>query len=373
MIAMIRRYYAPMNNARTYFAASYAEARAGFLAAARRRGIAVETALNPLKGAQGEDLATDTVLLGKAGGASLLVVTSGTHGVEGFCGSGCQRALLDDDDLQRRIDAAHVAVLAIHAVNPYGFSHLRRVNEDNVDMNRNFRDFADAKELNPAYAGVHDLLLPVEWPPTEGNRNDILACVEKMGMPAFQAAVSAGQRSHKDGLFYCGNAPTWSNRTIRALLKKHGGARKRIGWIDLHTGLGPYGHGEKIFAGANDAAELARARAWWGADIMSYYEGKSASIEVQGSMVMAIYGECPQAEATGLGLEFGTIPFDAVLAALRGDHWLAIHPDAPAAKRNEIKRAILGAFYIDADDWKGMILGQSRSAILQAVMSLSEH
>lgn len=366
-----RRYYAPMDKTRECFAANYAEARAGFLAAAMGRGLGVETAVNPLKGAQGEELATDAVLLGKGDAASLLIVTSGTHGVEGFCGSGCQRALLGDEDLLKRIESAGVAVLLVHAVNPYGFSHLRRVNEDNVDMNRNFRDFVDAKELNPAYAGVHDLLLPAEWPPTDANRAEIFAAIGKMGMPAFQAAVSAGQRSHKDGLFYCGNTPTWSNRTIRSLLKKHGAGRKRIGWIDIHTGLGPYGHGEKIFAGANDAAELSRSRAWWGADVMSYYEGKSASAEVQGSMVMSIYGECPQTEATGMGLEFGTIPFDGVLGALRGDHWLAIHPEADAGRRAAIKRAILEAFYVDADDWKGMVLGQARTAVLQAVLALS--
>ncbi len=361
-----------MDKTRSCFAANYAEARAGFLAAAKGRGLEVESAVNPLKGAQGEDLATDAVLLGKADAASLLIVTSGTHGVEGFCGSGCQRALLGDDDMLRRLDAAKVAVLLVHAVNPYGFSHLRRVNEDNVDMNRNFRDFADARELNPAYAQVHDLLLPAEWPPTEANRAAIVETIKKMGIAAFQAAVSAGQRSHKDGLFYCGHAPTWSNRTIRALLKKHGAGRERIGWIDIHTGLGPYGHGEKIFAGANDPAEFARSKAWWGADIMSYYEGKSASIEVQGSMVMSIYGECPQAEATGMGLEFGTIPFDGVLEALRGDHWLAIHPDADAAKRAAIKRAIRDAFYIDDDDWKGMVAAQARVSVLQAVLSLAE-
>jgi hypothetical protein len=326
------------------FAASYAEARAGFLAAAKRRGLEVATNSNALKG---------------------------THGVEGFCGSGCQRALLEDDDMARRIEAAAVAVLLVHAVNPYGFSHLRRVNEDNVDMNRNFRDFADYAELNPAYAQVHGLLLPAEWPPTDANRAEIFAAIGKMGMPAFQAAVSAGQGSHKDGLFYCGSAPTWSNRTIRSLLGKYGAGRKRIGWIDIHTGLGPYGHGEKIFAGANDAAEFARAKAFWGADVMSYYTGNSASAEVQGSMVMSIYAECPQAEVTGMGLEFGTVPFEAVLGALRGDHWLAIHPETAPAKRDAIRRAMRDAFYIEADDWKGMVLGQSRTAVMQAVLGLS--
>ncbi|MEO8202848.1 MAG: M14 family metallopeptidase [Betaproteobacteria bacterium] len=354
-----------------HFATTYAEAREGFLAAARGRGLAVESLANPLKGAQGEELATDAVLMGRADAGALLVVTSGTHGAEGFCGSGCQRALLADDDMARRLDAAGVALLLVHAVNPYGFSHLRRVNEDNVDLNRNFRDFSDATELNPAYAGVHGLMLPAEWPPTDANRAEVLATLQKMGPVAFQAAVSAGQRSHKEGLFYCGDAPTWSNRTVRSLLRKHGAARKRIGWIDIHTGLGPYGHGEKIFAGANDAAELARARAWWGADVMSYYEGKSASAEVQGSMVMSIYAECPKAEVTGMGLEFGTVPFEAVLGALRGDHWLAIHPEADAAKAASIRRALRDAFYVEADDWKGSVLGQLRTAVLQAVLGLS--
>jgi len=360
-----------MDKTSRHFAPNYAEARAGFLAAAARRGLAVESAVNPLKGAHGEELATDAVLLGVPDAPSLLILTSGTHGVEGFCGSGCQRALLDDDDMIRRLEAGRVAVLLVHAVNPYGFSHLRRVNEDNVDMNRNFRDFSAAKELNPAYAQVHDLLLPQEWPPTDANRADILACMKKMGAAAFQAAVSAGQQSFRDGLFYSGVEATWSNRTMRSLVHRHGAARKRIGWIDLHTGLGPYGHGEKIFAGANDAAELARARAWWGADIMSYYEGKSASIEVQGSMVMSVYQECPGAEATSMGLEYGTVSFEAVLQALRGDHWLANHPDAGAGKRAPIKRAILEAFYVDADDWKGMVVGQARTAVLQAVLALA--
>jgi hypothetical protein len=360
-----------MNNARAYFAENYAGARAGFLAAARRRGLAVESAVHPLRGAQGEELATDCTVLGVADAPSLLVVTSGTHGVEGFCGSGCQRALLDDEEMIRRIEAGRVAVLLVHAVNPHGFSHLSRVNEDNVDLNRNFREFAGAKETNPAYAEVHDLLLPAQWPPTEKNRSEITACIARMGMSAFQAAVSSGQVTRKDGLFYAGTQPTWSNRTIRALLKKHGAGRRRLGWIDIHTGLGPYGHGEKIYAGANDAAELARCRAWYGADVMSYYEGKSASAEVQGSMVMCVYAECPQAEATGMGLEYGTVPFAAVLDALRGDHWLAIHPDAGADKRAAIKGAVLDAFYADSDEWMGRVLGQARTALLQAVTALS--
>jgi Protein of unknown function (DUF2817) len=355
-----------------FFAQDYAEARAGFLDGAAKLGVAVASALHPSrKGTKGEELAMDSLLLGPADAGSLLIVTSGTHGVEGFSGSGCQRALLGDDELLKRIDAAKVAVLLVHAVNPFGFSRLRRANEDNIDLNRNFLDFAQAQPKNAGYAELHGQLLPAEWPPTGANLAGLLASRERMGHREFQAAVSMGQDSHADGLFYSGRAASWSNRMLRELVRRHGAGRRSIGWIDIHTGLGPNGHGEKIFAGRNDAGDLARTRAWYGADVMSYYDGKSASAEVKGSAALCVYEECPGAAIACMGLEFGTVPFDAVLHALRGAHWLEIHPDAPAALRARIDRDIRDAFYTDTELWKGMILGQSRTAILQAVTALA--
>jgi hypothetical protein len=356
----------------TVFAQDYAEARAGFRAAATRRGLAVASALHPArKGAKGEDLAMDSVLLGPADASALLIVTSGTHGVEGFCGSGCQRALLRDDELLARIDKAKLAVLLVHALNPWGFSYLRRANEDNIDLNRNFRDYSRPQTKNAGYDALHDLLLPPQWPPGDANRAALLEARDRMGHREFQAAVSAGQDSRPDGLFFAGSAPSWSNRTLRGLVKRHGAGKRRVGLIDIHTGLGPNGHGEKIFAGRNDAADLARTRAWYGADVMSYYDGGSASAEVIGSAALCVHDECPGAEITLMGLEYGTVPFEAVLHALRGAHWLEIHPDAPAALRADIERAMREAFYTDTELWKGMILGQARAAILQAVSALS--
>ena len=65
-----------------------------------------------------------------------------------------------------------------------------------------------------------------------------------------------------------------------------GAPAQRIGWIDLHTGPGaPAGGGERIYAGKDDAAALARARAWWGGagatPITSIYDGSSTSAFLQ--------------------------------------------------------------------------------------------
>lgn len=354
------------------FAASYAAARAKFLAAASERGLAVEHHVNPMgPGAEGEELAADAVLVGSADAQGLVVVTSGMHGVEGFCGSGCQVALLHDDAFLAAVTRSGVAVLLHHAVNPWGFSWLRRTNENNVDLNRNFRDFATPPAGNDAYADIHALMLPDEWPPTAENRAALMALVAARGRPAVQAAVSSGQNARPDGLFYAGVAPEWSNRVLRDVFKRHGNGRRRLAWIDIHTGLGPWGHGEKIFSGPNDRAMLARTMACFGADVTSFYDGSSTSAELSGVAWRAALDECPGAEFTGIGLEYGTLPFEETLAALRADQWLTNHPGAERAVRESIKAQMRRAFHDDSEAWLAMVYGQARVAVLQALRALA--
>ena len=190
-------------------------------------------------------------------------------------------------------------------------------------------------------------------------------------MRAFQTAVTGGQYAFPDGLFYGGARPTWSNRTMRAVLRRHAARRKRFGWIDIHTGLGPRGHGEKIFAGRNHAPDLARTRAWWGADVTSIYDASSSSAELTGLMFNAAYDECPGVEYTGIGLEYGTLPLVDMLQALRADHWLHLHPEAPSSLRTAIRQQMRDAFYIDADDWKLAVVGQAREATSRALACLA--
>jgi hypothetical protein len=116
------------------------EARGKFLAAARAPRASIEAYVNPnAKGAAGEELALNVARFGDSDAESLLIVCSGTHGNEGFCGSFCQTAFIEEGVIDTRRPRA-VVVLLVHAVNPYGFSHIGLVTENNVDFNRNFRD-----------------------------------------------------------------------------------------------------------------------------------------------------------------------------------------------------------------------------------------
>ena len=341
------------------FAGTYAQARAGFLERATTAGFAIQTHLHPLRGPSGEPLATDVARLGPEDARYTLLISSGTHGVEGFCGSGCQNALLESG-LVRTLPTGFAVVL-VHAVNPHGFAHLRRVNEDNVDCNRNFVRHG-VLPRNAAYDEVHPWLVPADWdgPAKQAADQAIYRYVAERGLRAFQAAVTFGQYHHPDGLFYGGQRPVWSNETWRRVVREAAGDSPDVIAIDLHSGLGPSGVGEAIFSGTEVGHRLARAL--FGDDVTSSSTGTSSSSSVSGAVVDGAREELQGRRLTMITLEYGTHPPPVILEALRADNWLHVHGrvDSPAGRG--IKQAIRGAFYVDDSTW--------RSAVVERLLSL---
>ena len=363
-----------MMNVVDSFSRRYAEARPKFLTAAAAAGASVVSHVHPLKGLDGEELAMDVARVGPLDAKNLLIVSSACHGVEGYCGSGVQVFALHDAEWLAKAADQGVAVLYIHALNPYGFSHVSRTTHENVDLNRNFHDFSQPLPSNDGYRALHPLLVPADWPPTPANQAALMAYIQTHGEPAFQAAVSRGQHEFPDGLFFGGAAPTWSNQTVRQVLREHAAKAERLAWIDLHTGLGPNGLGERIYAGRDDAATVARARAWGGSGdnhVTSIYDESSTSAFLTGLLWERVADECPHAEYTGIAMEYGTQPIMQVMAALRAGNWLRQHPEAPAELASQIRQDVLAAFYTDTDAWKGQIISQARQAMFQAVDGLS--
>lgn len=360
-----------------HFSPSYREARQKFVQAAGSAGLTLQTHAHPLPGAEGEALAMDVARAGGFDMPALLVISSACHGVEGHCGAGVQHALLSDAALLAEARAAGVALLFVHALNPHGFSHGRRVTHEGVDLNRNFIAFDGLDGLhppgNPGYDALAQLLVPPTWPPSPENEAALQAYAKAHGERGFQQAVSGGQYRYPLGLFYGGSGPTWSRLTIERVLHQHGGHVQRLGWIDLHTGLGPCGHGERIFAARPDAETLARARAWWQADggtVTALHDGSSSASQISGMLWQAAYTACPQAQFTGIALEYGTVPLAQTLHALRLDHWCAAQAQPPAALREAARQAMREAFYVEQPAWQQQVLHQGRVATRLALAGL---
>ena len=356
---------------RDYFAPDYRAARAGFLAACRAAGARIETFENPAAAPDGAPVHTDVGLIGTADADRALLVNSATHGVEGFCGSGALVGWLRSGAY--RDLAANVRVVLIHAINPHGFAWLRRVTEDNVDLNRNFVDHDRARPRNPEYTELHPLLAPERWDEESraALRNRLDAYAREHGEFAAQSVITRGQYDHSDGVFYGGRAPGWSNRTFRDILDRFVKGAAKVCFLDFHTGLGPYGAAELIAAARPGTAAGDRLIAWFGDGITSPEAGTSSSAALTGTIAGAVRRTLAGTEITSVTVEFGTYPVRPVLLALLADNWLHLRGDVDSPLGRAIKAEIRKRLYPDEDDWKELVWSRSRQILDRAVRGLS--
>jgi len=179
--------------AASYFARDYAEARRKFLAAAKTAGLKVTSFENPARGPAGETLHTDVIRIGSPAATRFVLTNTATHGVEGFCGSGATVGWLRSGEWKRL--PRGVAMVMVHAINPHGFAWLRRVTEDNVDLNRNFQDFGKPLPENRAYDELHPVILTERWDDAAAARRAAAfeAFRTKHGAMELQRAISGGQ------------------------------------------------------------------------------------------------------------------------------------------------------------------------------------
>lgn len=351
------------------FSADYAEARAKFRDSAGAAGAVLSSYEAPSRGPAGEALATDVARVGALDAENVLVTISATHGAEGFCGSGIQVASFAA--LARELPP-RTALLAVHAINPYGFAWVRRVTEENVDLNRNFVDHARPLPVNEGYDELADALCPREWTDAAlaAAQARLDAYAAEKGAAALQKAASGGQYRHSEGIFYGGAAPTAARLRLERIVADHLRGARRVALIDFHTGLGPYGYGEPIVMHGAGTAALARSHDWYGEHVTNPTLGTSSSAELRGDALTAMEAMLPGVEFTGMALEFGTLPQPEVLNAVRADNWLHHHGTLDSAKGRALKRQMRDAFYCDADDWKSMLVEQGIARQRQALKGL---
>jgi Protein of unknown function (DUF2817) len=358
----------------TSFSTDYAEARSKFLDAAKNAGAI--TSCFPLneRGPGGTELATDVAWLGSRTAKSVIVTISATHGVEGFFGSATQIEWL------RRARSAplpeDVAALHVHAINPYGFAWLRRTNEMNVDINRNWVDFTRPLPTNRQYEELSQDLCPPDWSDASQAHTGarIAAWIQGQGPKGaaiYQQAVSGGQWDHPRGLFYGGKDLSWSRRTLTDILTSKLDLAKRVCVLDFHTGLGSYGYAEPIIGLRRDTPGFARVRSWIGGGAKSLYGDGSVSSEIVGDSLSAIPALLPNTTVDVVALECGIRPINEVALALRADAWLHAYGDPRSPDGRRIQRQMREAFHSDDLMWQGMALGQGLAVCQAALGELS--
>lgn len=347
------------------FSSDYALARARFRDSAARAGF--ELAVYPIdqRGPDGIELTVDVAVRGPERASHALVVSSGLHGIEGYFGSAVQLAWLAEQDAHA--PAARRTVL-IHALNPYGFAWRRRVNEENVDLNRNFllRD-QSYRGAHPSYRELDGLLNPPS-PPTPGEPFVLKAgwAIARRGFRALKNAVAQGQYEFPAGLFFGGTAPSRSARILAEHLPSWIGRPERVLHLDLHSGRGAYGrYALCVDRPARDprVVELGKR---FGAAHVEAFDPRGVLYEIRGALGPWLEQLVPSVQYDCLLAEFGTYGALPVLAALRAENRAHHHAPDHEALREQTKRRLLEAFCPVAERWRRLVLARALEVLRQA-------
>ncbi len=354
-----------------HFPSDYRAARAAFVTAAEAADLGVTSRVHPkTHGMDGKPLFLDVARAGPRDAKRALLLISGTHGVEGYFGSGVQTGLLRQG-LAKRIPKG-VKLVLLHALNPFGFSWNRRVNEHNADINRNFVDYAHPP-ANEAYDRLAEAIAPRTISPQAIKRANAALCgyAARYGSFALQAAVSRGQYRHPDGLYFGGTQESWSASMLKDVFREELSGTDELVVIDFHTGLGAPGAAEMISEDLPDAPAYARAKTMWGALVRSSQTGESLSASLSGTVDSGVALWMKGKALTFAALEVGTQPLRDTFDALREDNWLHAHACLDHRAARAIKKKIRAAFYPDTDEWKRKAWRSAEAVVAQACAALA--
>jgi Protein of unknown function (DUF2817) len=351
------------------FTTDYFSARSAFVAAAQAAGANLERYDCPMPGPGGQTVSMDVAYIGDTCADKLLVVTSGVHGVEGFAGSAIQI-----DALLNQPRPSDVALLFVHAVNPWGMAWLVSDTEEGVDLNRNFLDYSAPLPGNPFYPAVDGFMACADLfgPGRDAAETERLAYLKAHDLATFACAVANGQHQFPGRFNYGGDKPCWSNTTLRRVLREAGGSAERVALVDVHSGYGNRGEGILLWDNRRvDDRASDRARRWWG-DVTRLHSDEFL-FKPEGAFLSAFPDMFAHAEVTATVLEFGTEPPHRVIEALRNGFWLMNFADASAAEQfgPAIRSELCACLAPNDYGWREAVLLRGREVIEQSVRGLA--
>ena len=300
----------------SWFSPDFTLARDRFREAASRAGAAVHTLGFAAQGPRGEALSTEIAWLGPPRPRRVLLHTSGLHGIEAYTGSAVQLALLESPPALGPDDALVLA----HVLNPFGMAWLRRTNENNVDLNRNFLVNGEAFAGAPRLYRVLDPLLNPQSPPAhDGFRMRAAATAVRYGFHRVKQAIAEGQYEFARGLFYGGRELQPGPHAFGEWVKAHLTGVQDLFALDLHTGLGRRGTDTLILERGVAATAPATLSVALGRTLIDP-NLPSVAYTVRGSFGSALPHWLPGARLDFLLQEIGTYPPVHVIHALREEN-----------------------------------------------------
>ena len=342
------------------FLPDYFTARKAFRDLAQAQGGKLHSwEIIPPEAGETEGLTIDAAVFGK--GDQTLILSSGLHGVEGFAGSAIQLQMLQSEL------PTGLQIVMLHVLNPYGMAKLRRVNENNVDLNRNFLPSTQSYEgSSTEYQRLNTLLNPSH--PSGATDFMLIRTVLQIirfGYNALKTAIVGGQYDFPKGLFFGGNQLERGPEIVLGKLGSLVGEAKQIVHIDFHTGLGKSGTYALLVDAEAGSAEHLRLHEGFGDRVQPWSADHGVAYKIRGGLPAAMkrmFGK----RVDVITCEFGTIAGLNVLKALRSEnqshHW--------GGTVDADKKRLLSAFRPSSRSWENDILRGGATVISQAIRQL---
>ena len=183
--------------------------------------------------------------------------------------------------------------------------------------------------------------------------------------------LSEGQYENPNALYFGGTKPSWSRECIEQLAGQlHLADREQVMVIDLHSGLGPYGHGELISDHPVECTARQTLMNIYGASLAEPVLGTSCSGIKQGLHDYFWHGQGDH--VSFLTLEFGTFGNSEMLRVLFADQQLQQQKvNWQDDKTREIKYAMQDFFCPDQKQWQELVLFRGRQVIEMALTGLT--
>lgn len=225
------------------YPSSYEDSRARFIQSLeliRQKWPQASLESHPLK--EHPNLSIDWIWAEAPQQENLLFISTGEHGIEGYVGSAMMKLFIEE--FVPHLDPEDTGLLLVHAINPWGMKNLRKVNENGVDLNRNFVPGKFNPAINPDFLKLIYLINPQQSAHSFLLENllfggRLVKALLTAGAASISNAALFGQSDSPNGIYYSGAQPEEETLVLmdlcRAALEKY----RTIIHLDMHSGYGP--------------------------------------------------------------------------------------------------------------------------------------
>ena len=309
---------------------------------------------------------------------TILVFISGTHGIEAHTGSAVQRYLLEN-----KLKPQNTSYLLIHGFNLWGFKNGRRVNENNVDLNRAFiLNRSQFKSDDTGYAALNGFLNPQSQAKFglfshASFITNALYQLSQNSIEVLRNAILKGQYSYPKGVFYGGNMAQEQELMLEQLVVRYFAPFKKVVLIDLHTGYGERGR-LHLLAGPENDSNSVKLKKLFGEGKVDFAD-KEKFYAVQGEMITffgtKIY-EKTKADITGITFEYGTLDSQKTLGSIESLRRIVLenqnfHFPASNEDSDSIKNIYREMFYPSDETWRKNVLEQTDVKLSELLKNLN--